>query len=88
MPVMPPCRANQAAAAIGVGWPPRSDTRDSAKADPLVQAGVAAATVTGVAGGAADRALPDPHADTDTDAVRRPVTMKPQNAAGCNVMIL
>jgi hypothetical protein len=32
-PATPPCRANQAAAATGVGWPPRSDTRDSANAD-------------------------------------------------------
>src|SRR5947207_8005412 len=42
-PVTLPCRANQAAAATGVGWPPRSDTRDSANADPLAQADFAAA---------------------------------------------
>ena len=40
-PATPPCRANQAAAAIGAGWPPRSDTRDNANADPLGQADLA-----------------------------------------------
>jgi hypothetical protein len=34
-PATPPCRANQAAAATGAGWPSRSDTRDNANADPL-----------------------------------------------------
>jgi hypothetical protein len=48
-PATPPCRANQAAAATGAGWPPRSDTRDSANADPLAQADLAVAAVTGVA---------------------------------------
>ena len=47
-PATPPCRANQAAAATGVGWPPRPDTRDSANADPLARAGLAAAGVAGV----------------------------------------
>jgi hypothetical protein len=49
-PATPPCRANQAAAATGVGWPPRSDTRDSANADPFAQAGPAVAAVTWTAG--------------------------------------
>jgi hypothetical protein len=49
-PTTPPCQANQAAASTGVGWPPRSDTRDSANADPLAQAGLAVAAVTGTAG--------------------------------------
>ena len=48
IPATPPCRANQAAAATGVGWPPRSDTRDSANADPLAQADLAVAAVVGV----------------------------------------
>src|SRR5690242_16476711 len=47
-PATPPCRANQAAAATGVGWPPRPDTRDSANADPLAQADLAVTAVTGV----------------------------------------
>ena len=48
-PATLPCRANQAAAATGVGWPPRSDTRDSANADPLAQAGLTVAAVAAVA---------------------------------------
>lgn len=53
IPATPPCRANQAAAATGVGWPPRSDTRDSANADPLAQADLAVAAVAGAAWAAA-----------------------------------
>ena len=49
-PTTPPCWANQAAAATGVGWPPRSDTSDSANADPFAQAGLVVAAVTGTAG--------------------------------------
>ena len=48
-PATPPWRANQAAAATGAGWPPRSDTRDNANADPLGQAELAGAAVTGTA---------------------------------------
>ena len=52
-PATPPCRANQAAAATGAGWPARSDTRDSANAGPLAQAGLAVAAVAGAAWAAA-----------------------------------
>src|SRR5207342_1051146 len=44
-PATPPCRANQAAASTGAGWPPRSDTRDNANADPLGQVELAGAAV-------------------------------------------
>ena len=78
---MPPCRANQAAAATGVGWPPRSETRDSAKADPLAQPDLAVAAGTGAA---ADWELPDSHAI----AVRRQAKMQPPNAAGHRTMLV
>jgi hypothetical protein len=87
---MPPCRANQAAAATGVGWPPRSDTRDSSNADPLTQADLAVASVAAVTGvarvawAAADCVLLDPHAD----AASRQAKMQPPNAAGCNAMLV
>jgi hypothetical protein len=53
IPATPPCRANQAAAATGAGWPPVPDTRDSANADPLAQAGLAVAGVAWAAWAAA-----------------------------------
>ena len=80
----PPCRANQAAAATGVGWPPRPDARDSENAEPLAQAHLAVAVVTGAVRDVADWALLDPHADTTS----RQATMQPPNAAGCNTMPL
>ena len=56
---MPPCRANQAAAAAGVGCPLRPDTSDTANPDRLAQENLAAGTAG--AGGASP--APDPHAD-------------------------
>lgn len=58
IPVRPPCRANQAAAAAGVGSPPRSDTSDSANPDRFGQDEAAAWTSGAGAAGAAC----DPHA--------------------------
>ena len=86
-PVTLPCRANQAAAATGVGWPPRSDTRDSANADPLAQADLAVAAAGEAARAAwagAGGALPDPHAD----AARRQAKMQLPDVARCNAMLV
>ena len=65
----------------GVGWPPRSETRDSAKAELPAQADLAVAAGTGAA---ADRELPGPHAVT----TRRQAKMQPPDAAGCNIMLV
>ena len=80
-PGTPPWRANQAAAAIGVGWPPRSDTSDSANADPAAQAEPGAETaadpVSDAGTAAADRVTLAPQADTASRQAR----MKPPQAA-------
>jgi hypothetical protein len=88
IPGTPPCRANQAAAAIGVGWPPRSDTSDRANADPAAQAEPRAETaadpVSGAGTAAADRVALAPQADTASRQAR----MKPPQAAFGNIMLV
>jgi hypothetical protein len=66
----------------GVGWPPWSEGRDSANADPFAQTGLAVAAVNRAAGAAAVCARLDPHADTTS----RQAKMQPPDAAGRNVM--
>lgn len=73
----PPWRANQVAAAIGVGWPPRSDTSDRANADPAAQDELGAGTA------AVDRVPLAPQADTASRQAR----MKPPAAFG-NIMLI
>ena len=75
-PGTPPWRENQAAAAIGVGWPPRSDTSDRANADPAAQdepGAETAADPVSVAGTAPDRVTLAAQADTASRLAR----MKP-----------
>ncbi|HLK78648.1 MAG TPA: hypothetical protein VKU77_33985 [Streptosporangiaceae bacterium] len=88
MPGTPPWRENQAAAAIGVGWPPRSDTSDRANADPAAQAEPGAETaadpVSGAGTTAADRVTLAPQADTAS----RPARAQPRDAALGNLMFL
>ena len=88
IPDTPPCRANQAAAAIGVGWPPRSDTSDRANADPAAQAEPRAVTaadpVSGAGTASADRVALAPQADTASRQAR----MKPPQAAFGNIMLI
>jgi hypothetical protein len=74
----PPWRANQAAAAIGVGWPPRSDTSDRANPDCATQDEATAGTA------AADRGPLAPQADTASRQART----QPPDAAFGNLMFL
>jgi hypothetical protein len=78
MPGTPPWRANQVAAATGVGWPPLSDTSDRANPDCAAQDEATAGTV------AADRVALAPQADTASSQAR---TQPPDTAFG-NLMLL
>jgi hypothetical protein len=60
MPGTPPWRENHCAARTGVGWPPTSDTKDSAKPDPLAHAELVARAGLFAAAEDVSGLLPDP----------------------------